>query len=170
MPPIRLLLNWHRVICRRPHRAAPGRKQPGRIAPCRRTQSRQPPEKRSPNRRKRRGTFLTSRRETRVHLQRPGKCRQNLTFEMSRSRDPGSFLRSGFRIPSEPVGVLAPLQRRRSAFSAAGLRRMTDIQQRLSICRKNTWLILPIVHWMTRRTRRMARESIFLSKHPARRR
>ena len=46
----------------------------------------------------------------------------------------------------------------------------TDIQQRLSICRKNTWLILPIVHWMTRRTRRMARESIFLSKHPARRR
>ncbi len=37
----------------------------------------------------------------------------------------------------------APLRRRRSAFSAAGWRRTTVIQQRLSICRRSTWHFLP---------------------------
>ena len=40
----------------------------------------------------------------------------------------------------------APLRRRRSAFSAAGWRRTTVIQQRLSICRRSTWHFLPTLH------------------------
>ena len=44
-----------------------------------------------------------------------------------------------------PFGTcwVAPLRRRRSAFSAAGWRRTTVIQQRLSICRRSTWHFLP---------------------------
>ena len=41
---------------------------------------------------------------------------------------------------------MAPLRRRRSAFSAAGWRRTTVIQQRLSICRRSTWHFLPTLH------------------------
>ena len=92
--------------------------------------------------------------------------RQNLTFEMSRSRDPGSFLRSGFRIPSEPVGVLEPSRQRRSAFWAAGLRKMTVIRNRLSICRRSTSPILPTRHWTIRRIRRMERDTSLVLRCP----
>ena len=92
--------------------------------------------------------------------------RQNLTFEMSRSRDPGSFLRSGFRIPSEPVGVLEPSRQRRSAFWAAGLRKMTVIRNRLSICRRSISPILPTRHWTIRRIRRMERDTSLVLRCP----
>ena len=71
------------------------------------------------------------------------QCRPNLTCATFRSKDPGSFLRSGSRIPSELAGSMVPLRRRRSAFSAAGWRRTTVIQQRLSICRRSTCRFLP---------------------------
>ena len=132
---------------KRPGRRPPDRKRPGR-APDRKRPHRRPPDRKPsarkyPHRQPWRRTSLTSRKAIRTHLQRTEKCRPNLTCATFRSKDPGSFLRSGSRIPSELAGSMAPLRRRRSAFSAAGWRRTTVIQQRLSICRRSTCRFLP---------------------------
>ena len=50
---------------------------------------------------------------------------------------------SKFDLRDVQVKGSGPLRRRRSAFSAAGWRRTTVIQQRLSICRRSTCRFLP---------------------------